>query len=61
MPLSVDSYLTEQPCASLCDYIHMVAEEALGVAAETSQEAQSFSPGHGGGGGGMRGTQGPEG
>lgn len=35
----------------------MVAEEALGAFAETSQEAQSFNPGHGGGGGGMHGTQ----
>lgn len=35
----------------------MVAEEALGVVAETSQEAQSFNPGHGGGGG-MHATQG---
>lgn len=34
----------------------MVAEEALGAVAETSQEAQSFNPGHGGGGG-MHGTQ----
>lgn len=37
----------------------MVAEKALGVVAETSQEAQSFSPGVGGGGG-MHGTQGSE-
>lgn len=37
----------------------MVAEEALGVDAETSQEAQSFNPGHGGGGG-THGTRGSE-
>jgi len=37
----------------------MVAEEALGVFAETSQEAQSFNPLHGGGGA-MHGTQGSE-
>lgn len=44
---------------SVCDYIHMVAEEALGVVAKTSQEAQIFNPGHEGGGG-MHGTQGSE-